>query len=56
MHNPQAGSSPQTCYNLPSEHVKEYKKLLFNDGDFMNESKISCTVNNFETYYNWKQL
>ena len=34
----------------------KYKKLLLNDGDFMNEFKLNWTINNFATIYNLKQL
>ena len=56
MHNPRAGSGPQTCYIRPSEQFKNYKKLHLNEEDFMNEFKFHWTVNNFATYYNPKKL
>jgi len=56
IHNPWAGTGPQTCYIQPSQQVTKYKKLLVNDGDLMNEFKLLWTINNFATYYNQKQL
>jgi len=55
MYNPWAGSGSRTCYIRPLEQVKKlknYKKLLLNDGDFMNVFKFHWTVKNFATYYN----
>ena len=46
----------RTCYIRPLQQVKEYKKLLLNDGDFMNQFKLQWTVNSFAPYYNPKQL
>jgi len=37
IRNPQAGSSPQTCYIWSSKQFKTYRKFLLNDADFMNE-------------------
>jgi len=54
--NSRAGSSPLTRYIQPSEKIEKYKKLLLNEGDFMNEFKLHLTVNNFATSYNPKQL
>jgi len=42
MHNPWPTDQIRDAYVLypASEQVRKYKKLLLNDGDFMNEFKI----------------
>ena len=37
MLNPRAESGLRVCYIRPPEQVNNYKKLLLNDEDFMNE-------------------
>ena len=47
---------PKRLISVPCSRFNKYKKLLVNDGDFMNVFKCHWTTNNFETYYNLKQL
>jgi len=50
------GPDPAPEHARDEQQIKEHKKLLVNDGNFMNEFKLHGTISNFATYYNSKQL
>ena len=39
--------APEGVLSGPRSRLKKYKKLLLNDGDFINEFKLHRTANNF---------
>jgi len=56
IHNPRADPASERVISGPRNRLKKYKKLLLNDGDFLNEFNVHWTVNNFAAYHNPKQF